>query len=310
MNGRTVKIFLVNGIPGGLITAEIMNWTGKFTVGSRLQLPDLLARPELQKPGIYFLTGSNPEDPSQEVVYIGESGNIGIRLGQHNSNPANDFWEKTIVVTSKDENLTGAHCLYLESKLIQKTRLANRVVIKNVTNPENPNLPESDVADMEGFLEHILIVLPVLGYTFANPLPVVLPVQNNQTSDQSSPIFTMAYSGANATAQEINGEFVILQGSLARKNHAPSLADSYIHMRQKLVQEQKLVDSQNNGFWSFTQNVPFQSPSTAANVVGGASINGRQQWKVEGTLKTYASWAEERIERVEETTDTITAEEN
>jgi hypothetical protein len=58
MSGRTVKIFLVDGIPSGLITAEIMNWTGKFTVAPRSQLADLAQRDEVKRTGVYFLVGS------------------------------------------------------------------------------------------------------------------------------------------------------------------------------------------------------------------------------------------------------------
>jgi hypothetical protein len=35
--GRTVRIFLADGIPNGVLTAEIMNWTGRFTVAPRSQ---------------------------------------------------------------------------------------------------------------------------------------------------------------------------------------------------------------------------------------------------------------------------------
>jgi hypothetical protein len=112
-------------------------------------------------------------------------------------------------------------------------------------------------------------------------------------SKEISPIFCFTYAGANATAREINGEFVVLEGSLARKAHTNSLADSYKHIREKLVTDGKLADSTYNDFWVFTQNVPFQSPSTAANIVGGASLNGRQHWKVQDTLQSYAVWLEE-----------------
>ena len=55
MNGRTVKIYLVDGIPSGVMTAEIMNWTGKFTVAPRSQLADLARREELKRTGVYIL---------------------------------------------------------------------------------------------------------------------------------------------------------------------------------------------------------------------------------------------------------------
>jgi hypothetical protein len=302
MSGRTVKIFLVDGVPTGLITAEIMNWTGRFIVAPRSQLADLAQRDELKRTGIYFLTGSNPEDPSQEIVYIGESDNIWNRLTQHNKASDKEFWEKTVVVTSKDANITKAHGRYLESRLIQIANQAKRAKVINGTNPETTSLPEPDIADMEYFLEQIQMILPVLGFTFANPLPSIKTESINHAPQEISPIFCLNYASASAKAQEINGEFVVLEGSLARKAHVDSLADSYIHMREKLVKDGNLANSSNNDFWIFAENVPFQSPSTAANIVGGASLNGRQLWKVQGTSKSYGKWSEERIEKAGEIT--------
>ena len=59
MKGRTVKICLVDGLPSGVMTAEIMNWTGRFTVAPRSQLADLAQRDELKRTGVYILAGQN-----------------------------------------------------------------------------------------------------------------------------------------------------------------------------------------------------------------------------------------------------------
>jgi len=299
MKGRTVKIYLVDGIPSGVMTAEIMNWTGKFTVAPRTQLADLAQRDELKRTGVYILAGQNPKDPSQEMVYIGESDNIWKRLIQHNNDTSKDFWGKTIVITSKDENLTKAHGRYLESRLIQIASQAQRAQVINGTNPEITNLPEPDIADMEYFLAQIQMILPVLGFTFAVPLPKINIVQNSESPDSVSPVFHFNYAGSNAEAQEVNGEFIVFEGSTARKAHTNSLAESYIQIREKLQKEGKLVDSQNPDYWIFAQNVPFQSPSTAANIVGGASLNGRQHWKVKNTGESYAQWQDEQIKKAE-----------
>jgi hypothetical protein len=307
MSGRTVKIFLVDGIPNGLITAEIMNWTGKFTVVPRSQLVDLAKRDEVKRTGVYFLTGSYTKDPTQEMVYIGESDNIWNRLAQHNKDSDKDFWEKTVIVTSKDENLTKAHVRYLESRLIRVTSEAKRALLANGTNPDTTTLPEPDVADMEYFLEQIQMILPVLGFTFANPLPKVTTSPQGKADKVTSPVFCFTYAGTNAKAQEINGEFVILQGSSARKKHTDSLASSYKDIRNKLVKDGSLVDSSSPEFWIFTQNVPFQSPSTAANIVGGASLNGRLHWKVEGTMTSYADWQNQQVDMAGKT---VTGENN
>lgn len=301
MKGRTVKIYLVDGIPSGVLTAEIMNWTGKFTVAPRSQLADLAKRDELKRTGIYVLAGQNPQDPSQEVVYIGESDNIWKRLTQYNSDTTKEFWSKTIVVTSKDENLTKAHGRYLESRLIQIATQAQRSEVTNSTSPDISILPESDIAYMEEFLEQIQMILPVLGFTFAVPFPKAKVIQNSETSDVVSPVFAFNYAGTSATAQEINGEFIVFEGSTARKAHTNSLADSYIQIREKLQREGKLQDGNDHNYWVFTQNVPFQSPSTAANIVGGASLNGRMLWKVKGTNQSYAQWQDEQIKEAEST---------
>ena len=297
MSGRTVKIFLVDGIPGGIITAEIMNWTGKFMVTPRSRLADLAQRDELKRTGIYFLIGSSEDDPTQEIVYIGESDHIWSRLAKHNKEK--DFWEKTVIVTSKDENLTKAHTRYLESRLIQIVSKAKRAQVTNGTSPEVPGLPEPDIADMEYFLEQIQMILSVLGFSFANPLPDLKSI-HTETTKEVSPTFCMVYDGANALAQEINGEFVVLDGSTARKTHTNSLADSYTHTREKLVKDGILTDSDDQQYWVFTQSASFQSPSAAAMIVAGASANGRTQWKVQGSSQTYASWQEEQIEKAGE----------
>lgn len=299
MKGRTVKIYLVDGIPSGVMTAEIMNWTGKFTVAPRTQLADLAQRDELKRTGVYILAGQNPKDPSQEMVYIGESDNIWKRLIQHNSDSSKDFWGKTIIITSKDENLTKAHGRYLESRLIQIASQAQRAQVINGTNPETTSLPEPDIADMEYFLAQIQMILPVLGFTFAVPLPKINIVQNSESPDSVSPVFHFNYAGSNAEAQEVNDEFIVFEGSTARKAHTNSLAESYIQIREKLQREGKLIDSQNPDYWVFAQNVPFQSPSTAANIVGGASLNGRQHWKVKDTGESYAQWQDEQIKKAE-----------
>ena len=68
----TVKIFLAQGDPSSIRTAEISNWTGKAVSGPRSQLDLVLQRNEASKPGVYFLTGINPE-AGKDLVYIGEA---------------------------------------------------------------------------------------------------------------------------------------------------------------------------------------------------------------------------------------------
>jgi cytochrome c553 len=70
----------------------------------------------------------------------------------HASDQTKDFWSRTLVIISKDENLSKAHARYLEKQLIALTKQAKRATSANGNNGSPVNLSESDIADMEFFL--------------------------------------------------------------------------------------------------------------------------------------------------------------
>ncbi len=80
MNGRSIRIYLVDGDASGLLTAEVMNWSGKMLVSPRTKLAELAKREEITRTGVYILAGPDPENPMGEVVYIGEGDNVFKRL--------------------------------------------------------------------------------------------------------------------------------------------------------------------------------------------------------------------------------------
>ena len=119
--GKSVRLFLADGTPGGLLTAEIMNWTGHVVAAPRSDLAALLQRPESKRTGIYILLGDDPNSLGGTLAYIGEGDDVSKRLYQHarpEDQGGKDFWDRAIVLTSKDTNLTKAHVRYLESRLI------------------------------------------------------------------------------------------------------------------------------------------------------------------------------------------------
>lgn len=155
MTGRTIRIFLADGKPSGILTAEIMNWTGKVVVCPRTDLQRLADRPECRRSGAYILAGPDPDDPYGERAYIGESDNVFARLKQHAADASKEFWTRCALIISKDENLTKAHVKYLESRLVGLAHEASRCVLENGNDPSSPSLPESDIADMEFFLSQL-----------------------------------------------------------------------------------------------------------------------------------------------------------
>ena len=299
--GRSLRLFLVDGTPHGLLTAEIMNWTGHVLTGPRSRLAELVQRDECARTGVYFLIGPDPDDSLRTRVYIGESDDVAQRLKQHNrpeEQGGKDFWERVCLVTSKDQNLTKAHVKYLESKLITVASAAGRCVLDNGTAHDYGNLPESDRADMAFFLEQIRIVLPVLGFEFlreqvkpsAPVAPAALVMQSPRFRIESARQTLLAYG------QEIDGEFVVLKGSRAR-GHWVGVEGGYQALFQQLVAEGVLV-ADGGEHLTFSDDYAFRSPSAAAAVVYGRAANGRTSWVLESTGQTYADWQEQQVNTV------------
>lgn len=291
MKGKTIRIFLADGAANGVLTAEIINWTGKVMVSPRAQLADLLQRDESKRTGVYVLVGPDPETPMKDRIYIGEGDSVRTRLTHHDRDESKDFWTRVLVVTSKDENLTKSHVRYLESRLIQLANAAGRASVANRTTPDAPMLPEPDIADMEYFLEQIQLILPVLGFPFLQPKPTHSGTTERQ---DTSPVFEITATGTNAQAIEAGGEMVVLKGSTARKEGVASWT-SFRSLRDQLITDGKLVLAEDPAFLVFTEDVAFSSPSAAGSVVMARNCNGRRDWKIPESGKSYAEWHEEKI---------------
>ena len=292
MNGKTIRIFLADGEPTGILLAEISNWTGKVIVAPRSQLDQLSKREEVRRTGVYLLVGPDPDNSSQQLVYIGEGDNVLKRLLSHNKHEAKDFWERTVVIVSKDENLTKSHVRYLESRIIKLAQEAHRGKLTNDTAPEPASLPEPDVADMEFFIEQVQMILPVLGFDFTQPQPTAA----GHEGKGSSPLFVLNRVGASARAREIDGEFVVYAGATARKEGVKGWR-SHKALRAQLVNDGKLVQSPKPDYLELVEDVAFKSPSAAASAIVGGAVNGRLNWKIEDG-QTYAAWQEAKLAKV------------
>ncbi len=298
--GKTVRLFLAEGAAAGLTTAEIMNWTGHVLTGSRSGLPAFLKRAELERTGVYFLTGPDPEGSGMLLVYIGESDVVRKRLVQHNKDEGKDFWERTCVVTSKDQNITKAHARYLEARLIAIANASGNANVVNGTAPPTPGLPEADESDMEFFIEQLRLILPVLGFDFlrqhkpasqTDSETVISPTDSNH-----APTFWLSSKkhGIEAKAREVGGEFVVLEGSTAVVAWMSKTNHSYARLHAQLAKSGKLVAGEGD-FLRFAEEVVFGSPSAASAVVLGRPDNGRTSWKVEGSSVSYGEWQSEQV---------------
>lgn len=296
--GRSIRLFLVDGSPNGLLTAEIMNWTGHALTGPRTRLAELVKRPECSRTGVYFLVGPDPNNAARPLVYIGESDDVAKRLKQHNQpeeKGGKDFWERVCLITSKDQNLTKAHVKYLESQLIALATASGRCGLKNGTAHEYTILPEADQADMAFFIEQIRTILPVLGFDFLREAAAKpAPVETGITPPSPTFELTLPKYNIKARAQEVDGEFIVLAGSKAREKWV-GVKGGYEGLFDQLVTDGIMAPTKGK-HCIFTKDHAFSSPSAAAAVISGRSANGRTSWFVEGGKVTYGEWQAQQVE--------------
>ena len=301
--GKSIRLYLADGTPGGLLTAEIMNWTGYVVAAPRSELAALLKRSETSRTGIYILLGDDPQSLGGTLAYIGEGDEVRTRLLQHaraEEQGGKDFWDRAIVLTSKDANLTKAHARYLESRFITLAQQAQRARLLNGTAPPPLLLPEADVSDMEYFIDQAKIILPVLRVNILRSTAAAIGRGEAATTSAptSSPVFELHLKrdAIHATAREIDGEFTVLEGSGARTAWT-GVEHAYKVLREKLVRDGAIVPGHDPATMRFARNQVFASPSAAAAVVVGRTANGRQDWKLKGSGLSYGDWQAQGIDQ-------------
>jgi hypothetical protein len=302
--GRTIQLFLVDGKPTGLRKASIHGWTGVLFVSGASAFGDLTARDEVDRTGVYILSGPDPDSPGRTRVYIGSGNSVAERIEQ--SAKKRDFWETAIAVTTSDGDLSKGHAEYLEARLIQVASQAGRVSLDNGTQPDTlrRRLPEADVANMEQFLANLRIILPVIGLDMLKPQPkaVTQTTQSVEERTTGEVQFEIRHkSGVKATAVEEEGEFIVLEGSEALTGTG-YVQQSYGGLKEKLIADDVLVPQDGppgTDKLRFAKPWSFTSPSAAAAVVLDRNSNGRTEWKVKGASQTYHDWQQAQALRQE-----------
>lgn len=291
--GKSIRIYLADGGVTGIRHGEIVNWTGQAIACPRTRFTELREWAEAKRPGIYFLFGQDDES-GQDSVYIGEAEVVFDRLCSHIS--GKDFWTELVAFTSKDDNLTKAHVRYLESRLVSLANAAGRYAIENSASPQLPSLPRADRDAMEEFIGGIQTLLGVLGHRVLEPLversPAPIPREELPSTPPAiqaeselpanlaampSQTFQLRVSNLIATAVRTDEGLVVLTNSDAASAVQNSLSLGYRALRERLISSGVLVE--NGSKLKFAKDQLFRSPSQAAALVVGYSINGRDSWK-------------------------------
>jgi len=267
---KTIQIFLPGGSPIGIRVAEITTRIVQVIDVPRKLLPDFLKMPESKQVGVYYLV-AKPEDGSEPQVYIGQTGDLRTRLAEHDSKK--DFWERALVLISRTHSLTQTHALFLEWLSIQTSRKVGRYVDSNGNGGSRPHTPAPMEADCFEIFETGKALLATLGHPLFDS---VAPEQAKGTSPAD--YFYCTSGGVNAKGIYTTEGFVVLAGSVGRKDHVPSIVGtSDANFRDKLIAAG--VMKIEGDAMVFTKDHLFRSPSMAAVAVLGRTANGWLEWK-------------------------------
>ncbi|MFM1862954.1 MAG: hypothetical protein RLZ26_1476 [Pseudomonadota bacterium] len=289
--GRSLELFFVDGAPEGMLTAEVFNWTGHILKIPRTRIRDGLRRDEAGYTGVYILLGERDGMP---CAYIGEIEDVAGRIRDHDSKK--EWWTSVTLVTAADNKLNKAHVKYLESRLVEAARAAQVMELENGNTPPRASLSEAATANMESFLENVLMVLPAIGIDlFVNR---TRPSERRLSAEHpQSPQFMLRLGKHGVSARTVveDGEFIVQAGSTARPvwMNRKLEGTGYARLHAELIA--KGILAVEGEVARFTQSYGFSSPSAAAAVVSGRPANGLTEWKLALDGRSYKAWEAEQL---------------
>lgn len=289
-SGRSLELYFIDGRPDGMLTAEVFNWTGHVLRAPRLQIREALARHEAGFTGVYLLIGERDGAP---LLYIGETEDMRERLRSHVQ--GKDWWDTAVLITTAADVLHKAHVKYLEARLVEIARDIGAIGLENGNTPPRSSLNEAATANMEAFIETLMMVLPAIGVEAFLSRKRSAPAREPQAQAVAEFLFEVPRRGVSARAVLRDGEMVVLAGSVVRPEWVGDrkTVTHYLKLHDELVANGTIAPKGETGV--LTTDTAFSSPSAAAAVVAGRSANGRTSWINTKTGQTYAEWEEAQV---------------
>ncbi|MDR2359108.1 MAG: GIY-YIG nuclease family protein [Prevotellaceae bacterium] len=283
---KTITVFLLDGSKENCPkTVKIGGWDGTVfylptaaEVKQMLKTPDDTFKEAINKPGVYFLKSSNPEnsDIYSEKIYIGQTWNIKERFTRHLHDETKEDFEEWAFFTCKDASLDTAGVKYLESKFLSLAKEANSAELIYGKDSSEPSLEASVKSVLNLHIENIKSILPILGFHFLISDAVVADASAPQAAVPITQEYSLKSPVCKAALLETTEGFVVKKGSQAVKDTTKSAPDLYVKLRERLIVSKELVDK--GKFLEFAEDIVFKSRSAAACVVLGRSANGLVEW--------------------------------
>lgn len=277
VRGKSINLFLMDGIAGGRIKCTLANWTGVAYKIPRTELDKCKERDDLKQSGVYFLFGSS-DQTGDNMVYVGQAGvrkngeGILYRLQEHKRNPDKDYWTEAVVFTTSNNSFGPTEISYLENRFCKLAMEAKRYDVKNSNDPTLGNITEEKESELEEFIDYAKIVMGTFGHKIFDPvvsIPVIQAIDPVNIKEEE-PLLFLKTGKTNAKGRRTNEGFVVLKGSTVATVPTKSCPDTFHQLRKQHAER-----ISNN---ILIEDILFTSPSAAAGFVTYASANGLIMW--------------------------------
>lgn len=267
IDAKTIQIFLPDGEPRGIRIAEITTRIVQAVQVPRARLDRIMARPELDHIGVYFLFGEAGER-AKPLAYIGQTEDLRTRLKKHHADK--EFWTTAVLLVSKTDSFTLAHIKYLEWHAIRQATEAGRYALENGNAGSKPWITEPMEADVLDAFETGSTLLATLGFPLFDPVA-------GTPSGQDRRVYFCGGQGWQAKGRPTEDGFVVFKASTVRGELSSAMQQFADNKRKALIAAGVLVV--DGGVFRFTEDYLFDTPSGAATVVQGRNSNGWMEWK-------------------------------
>ena len=268
IRSKTVTVDLLDGRLDERSVLHVAGWNGcvySFPRGV-LEAPD--DRKELRGMagrGVYVLWRASQEG-NKAKVHLG-MGAVRRRLKRHAKKAS--FWDRAAVLVTTDKRMSKGVAEDLEARLIELAHRAPGWDVANDKRMRRSHLSSFDRAESDHHLDRLRVCLTLLGLDFLDETP----------THPSEPILlALEGKGVRASGYLSTAGFTVCVGSqmVGREEVVDSLPDSLKRLREQLIREQFVNKEGSRLVFAKEWRT---SLSTAAKVIEGRSVNGRDAWK-------------------------------
>ena len=232
---KVINLLLSDGTLSGIMRVEDSSWyLGEMYSSPREKIEELLERDVCNKFGIYLLLSSS-------TVYVGQSVHLKQRIREHVL--GKDWWEKTILLTTKDDSFSKDDIDYLESILIDKALKLGSLDIDNKIRGNSTKINDFRKEILNQYLQEALFLIALIGNNV-----FVEKKRENRNLIKPEPPLTDSQKELRAKSEAI--EFLKKQGVKLGKNR------SYAKLQEKksVFWINPLVSFANEEWWIILNN--------------------------------------------------------